>query len=111
MTYKFSGIYLEYDAIFKERYATMIGELYAATTSVLYTKVTSVHYQTLSKKDTTWKINVTKLSVCSLQGLLLLCLNKRDDLADKNEEFYNPTNKNILIKINDIAHQLFAAGI
>ena len=33
-----------------------------------YTKVTSMHYQTLSKKDTTWKIDVTNLSVPSGQG-------------------------------------------
>ena len=37
--------------------------MYTGTTSIPYTKVTSIHYQTLSKKDTTWKIDVNNLSV------------------------------------------------
>ena len=86
-TYKLSDFSLEYDAIFDEPYATSIGEMYTGTTSIPYTKVTSIHYQTLSKKDTTWKIDVNNLSVRSLQGLLLLFLDKRDDFANKNEEF------------------------
>ena len=86
-TYKLSDISLEYDAIPDKPYATSIGEMYTGTTSIPYTKVTSIHYQTLSKKDTTWKIDVNNLSVRSLQGLLLLFLDKRDDFANKNEEF------------------------
>ena len=84
-TYKRSDIYLEYDALFDESYATTIGKLYGGTngTSIPYTKVTSVHYQILSKKDTTWKIDVNNLSVRSLQGLLLQFLDKRDDFANK----------------------------
>ena len=88
-----------------------IGELYAGTTSILYTKVTSIDYQTLSKKDTSWKIDVNNLSVRSLQGLLLLFLDKHGDFADKNEEFYSPSIKKILITINGVPHQLFAAGL
>ena len=65
-TYKLSDISLEYDAIFDEAYATTIGELYAGTMSIQYTKVTPIRYQTLSKKDTTWKIDVSNLSVRSL---------------------------------------------
>ena len=65
-TYKLSDILLEYDAIFDDPYATSIGEIYTGTTSIPYTKVTSIHYQTLSKKDTTWKINVNNFSVRSL---------------------------------------------
>ena len=84
-TYKVSDISLEYYSIFDQQYATTIGEMYTGTTSISYTKVTSIHYQTLSKKDTTWKIDVTNFSVCSLQGLLLLFLDKRDDFANKNE--------------------------
>ena len=53
ITYKLSDISLEYDAIFDEPYATIIGEMYTGTTSIPYTKVTSIHYQKLSKKDTT----------------------------------------------------------
>ena len=65
-TYKLSDISLEYDAIFDKPYATSIGEVYTGTTSIPYTKVTSIHYQTLSKKDTTWKIDVNNLSFRSL---------------------------------------------
>ena len=108
-TYKLSGISLEYDAIFDEPYATTIGQMYTETTSLPYTKVTSIHYQVLSKKDTTWKIDVNNLSVCSLQGLLLLFLDKRDNFANKNEEFYNPSIKKILVTINGMPHELFAA--
>ena len=108
-TYKLSDILLEYDTIFDEAYAASLGEMYTGTTSILYTKVTSIHYQTLSKKDTTWKIDVNNLSVRSMQGLLLLFLDKRDDFANKNEEFYNPSIKKILVTINGMPNQLFVA--
>ena len=85
--------------------------MYTETTSIPYTKVTSIHYQTLSKKDTTWKIDVNNLSVRLLQGLLLLFLDKRDDFANKNEEFYNSSIKKILVTINGMPHQPFAAGL
>ena len=49
-TYKLSDIWLEYDAIFDEPYATSIGEMYTGTTSIPYTKLKSIHYQTLFKK-------------------------------------------------------------
>ena len=93
-TYKLSDISLEYDAIFDEPYATAIGEMYVKT-SIPYTKVTSIHYQTLSKKGTLWKINVNNISVRSLQVLLLLFFDKRDDFANNNEEFYNPSIKKV----------------
>ena len=86
-TYTLSDISLEYDIIFDEPYAIGIGEMYTETTSIPYTKVTSIHYELLKKQDTTWKIDVNNLSVRSLQGLLLLFLDKRDDFANKNEEF------------------------
>ena len=109
-TYKLSDISLECDAIFDEPYATTIVEMYNGTTSIPYTKVGLIHYQTLSKKDTIWKIDMNNLSVCSLQGLLLLFLDKRSDFANKNEEFCNPNIKKILVTINGMPHQLFAAG-
>ena len=105
-TCKISDISLEYDAIFDKSYATAIAELYAGRTSISYIKVTSIHYQTLSKKDTDWKIDVKNLFVRSLRGLLLLSLDKRDDFADKNEEFYNPSIKKILATFNGMSHQL-----
>ena len=110
-TYKLSDIFLEYDAIFDEPYAASLGEMYTGTTSIPYTKVTLIHYQTLSKKDTTCKIDVNNLSVWSFQGLMLLFLDKRDDFVNKNEEFYNPSIKKILVTINGMPHQLFAAGL
>ena len=79
--------------------------------SIPYTKVELIHYHTLSKKDTVWKIGVSNLSVRSLQGLLLLFLDKSDDFANKNEELYNPSNKKILVTINGMPHQHFAAGL
>ena len=54
---------------------------------------------------------MNNLSVRSLQCLLLLFLDKRDDFANKNEEFYNPSIKKILVTINGMHHQLFAAGL
>ena len=93
-TYKLSDILLEYDAIFDEPYATTIGEMYTGTTSILYSKVTSIHYQTLSKKDTTWMIDVNNLSVCSFQGLLLVFLDKRDDFANKMKNFTIQASRN-----------------
>ena len=75
--------------------------MFTRTTSIPNTKVTSIHYQTLSKKDTTG----------SLQGLLILFLEKRDDFANKNEEFYNRSINKILVKINGMPHQFFRAGL
>ena len=70
-----------------------------------------MHYHTLSKRDTIWKIDMNNLSVRSLQGLLLLFLDKRTDFANKNEEFYNLSIKKILVTINGMPHQLFTAGL
>ena len=50
-------------------------------------------------------------SVRSLRASLLLFLDKRHDFANKNEEFYNPSIKKILVTINGTPHQLFAAGL
>ena len=110
-TYKLSNVSLEFDLIFDEPYTTTVGEMYTGTTSIPYTKVTSIHCETLSKKDTTWKIDVNNLSVRSLQGLLLLFIDKRDDFANKNKEFKNPSIKRIWVTINGMPHQLFAAGL
>ena len=87
-------------------YATAIDEMYVKTL-IYYTKVTSIHHQTLSKKDTTWKIDVNNLSVRSLQGLLLLFLDKSDDFANKNEEYYNPNINNISVMIHGIFLELY----
>ena len=54
---------------------------------------------------------MNNLSVRSLQGLLLLLLDKRDDIVNKNEEFYSPSIKKILVTIDGMPHQLFATGL
>ena len=87
-------------------YATAIGEM-DVETLIYYSKVTSIHHQTLSKNGTTWKIDVNNLSVRSLQGLLLLFLDKSDDFANKNEEYYNPNINNISVMINGIFLELY----
>ena len=110
-TYKLSDISLEHDALLDGPYATAIGEMYTEKTSVYYTKVTLIHHQKLSKKDTTWKIDGNNLSVRSLKGLLLLFFDKRDDFADKNEEFYNLSINETSVMINGISLQLYRAGL
>ena len=85
--------------------------MYIGTMSVSYTKVTSIRYESLSKKDTVWKIDVNNLCVKSLQDQLLLFLDKRDDFANKNEKFYNPSIKKVLVTTNRMPHQLFEAGL
>ena len=100
-------IIFDYDAIFNDPYVISIREMYIKEMSIPYTKVTSIHYQALSKKDIVWKIDINNLSVQSLQGLLLLFLDKHDDFAYKNEEFYNPSIKKILMSINGMPHQLY----
>ena len=109
--YKISDIILEYDAIFDNPYATSIREMYIRDMSILYTNVTSIHYQALSKKDIVWKIDLYNLSVWSLRGLLLLFLDKHNDFANENKEFYNPSIKEVLVSINGMPHQLYAGGL
>ena len=109
-TYKISDIALEYDAIFDLEYATMFEDLYRET-SIPYIEVTAVHHQALSKKNENWKIDINNLSVRSLQGLLLLFVDKQNDFANENEKFYNPSIKKILTTINGIPHQLYPGGV
>ena len=78
-------------------------------TSIPYTKVTSIHYETLNKKDSTWKIDVNSIYIRSLQGLLVLFLNKRDNFRKKIEDFCNRSIKKILATIDGMPHQLSAA--
>ena len=47
----------------------------------------------------------------SLQGLLLLFVDKQNDFANGNEKFYNPSIKKILTTINGIPHQLYPSGL
>ena len=109
--YQISDIFLEYDAIFDDLYATSISEMYIGTMSIPYTKVTSIHYESLKNKGTVWKIDVNNLSVRSLLALLKLFLGKRNDCVKKNEEFYNPSINKILVTINGMPYQLYAGGL
>ena len=59
--------------------------------SIPYTHVILIHYQTLSKEDTTWKIDMKNLFAPSLQGLLLLFPDNHDDFENKSKEFYSLT--------------------
>ena len=54
---------------------------------------------------------MNNLSARSLLGLLFLFLDKGDDFANKNEKLCNPGIKKILVAINGMPHQLFAAGL
>ena len=74
--------------------------------SIPYTKIISKHYQTLSKKDTIWKIDINSLDTRSLQGLLLLFLDKRDGLWILRSKL-----KKILVTINGDPHPLFKCGL
>ena len=102
---------MEYDAIFDDPHATSIGEMYIGAMSIPCTKATSIHYESLKKKDTVWIIDENNLFVKSLQGLLLFFHDKRNDFANKNEEFYNPSINKILVTINDMPHQLYVSGL
>ena len=54
---------------------------------------------------------MSNISVRSLRCLQLLFPDKRNDFANKNEEFYNRSINKILATINGMPHQLFAAGL
>ena len=62
--------------------------MYPMEMMIASTKLTLIHYQTLSKRDTIRKID-NNFSALSMQGLLLLLLEKHDEFANKNEEFTN----------------------
>ena len=110
-TYKRLDISLEYDGIFQEHHSIRVLELYTGTTAISYTKLIFIHYETLSKKYTTWKIEVSNLSFYLLQGLLVLLLGKKVEFASGDKEFYNPTSKKVLTTINSMDHQLFAENL
>ena len=54
---------------------------------------------------------MNNLSFRSLRALLLLFLDKHDHFANKNEEFYNPSIKKILVTINGMPHQFYAGAL
>ena len=46
-----------------------------------------------------------------MQGLLLLFFYKRDDYANKNEEFYNSCIKKILVKTDVMPYKLYKGDL
>ena len=46
-----------------------------------------------------------------IAGFTVTILDKRDDFANKNEELYYPSIKKVLITVNCMPHQLFAARL
>ena len=60
---------------------------------------------------------IENMPIKSLEGFYycyyfyLLFLDKCNDFANKNEEFYNPTVKNLLTVVNGMTHQIFVAGM
>ena len=57
-----------------------------------------------------WLLDL-KLQAKSLQGILLLFLEDRDDFDNKVETFYNPTIKKVNVAIDGDPHQLFKGAI
>ena len=108
-TFKLSDISLEYDAIFDEPYATTIGEMYTQTTSTSYTKVTLIHYQTLSKKDATWKIKGNNFLFIYCKAYCDCYLINVMTLPTKMKIFTTQASRKFLTSING-NNQLFAAG-
>ena len=105
--YKISDITLEYDVIIDESYAQMINYF---DTSIPYTRISNVSYISKSKKDSTWVIDINAAAQ-SLQGVLLLFKDTQTNYAYKNEEFYNPSFKKILVSIDGNPHQIYKGGL
>ena len=57
------------------------------------------------------KLDIKSLSVSSLQGLMLLFLDKRDEFAIKNEKFCNSIIKEVLTTTSSMAYQIFATYV
>ena len=108
--YKISDISLEYDVIIDECYAQIISTNYV-NMSVPYTRISNISYLSKSKKDQIWVIDINAAAAQSLQGVLLLFKDTQTDFAYKNEEFYNPTFKKILITIDDNPYQVYKGGV
>ena len=72
--------------MFDKSYATALVKMYAMEMMIPSTKITLIHCQTRSKRETIRKLD-NNFSVLSMQGLLLLFLDKYDEFANKNEEF------------------------
>ena len=108
-TYTISDIALEYDTIIDPVYTEKVSV--AQQNSLYpYTRVTRMSYQIPSKKDYSWLLDI-KLQAKSLQGILLLFLEDRDDFNNKVETFYNPTIKKVNVTINGDPHQFFKGAI
>ena len=112
-TYKLTDICLQFDKIIDMELASSIRQNYEVGYDIPFDKRTRIHYETLSKKDTIWKLKIDSLTAASLRGILVLFV---DDDNDRkafacNSKFYNPSIQRVLITINGSPHELYAGGI
>ena len=104
-SYTISDIALDYDAIFNAQYTEKVSRAQQES-SYAYTRIKRLLYQILAKKDHLWLLDL-KLQTKSLQGILLLFLEDRDDFDNKVETFYNLTIKKVNVTIEGDPNQLF----
>jgi len=112
-TYTISDIALEYDCIVDGAYGDTMYETYRNGTSIPYNKVTCVYYQKLDKTQSIWKLDINGVNSRSLRGVLMVFVDDakaRKAFECKNEQFYNPTIKKVLVTVNGLPHQLYPGG-
>ena len=108
-TYTISNLVLEYDTIIDFEYTEKV-LVAQQNSSYPYTRVTRLGYNILSKIDHTWLLDLT-LQAKSLQGLLMLFIEDRDNFDNKIEMFYNLKIKKVNVTIDGDPHQLFKGAI
>ena len=110
-TYRLSDICLEYVVILDGPYATAMAEMFTEKTLIYYTKVALIHYQTLSKKDTTWNIDVKIFLFFHCRACSYYFLTNVMILPTKNEEFHNPSINKMSVMISGIQLHLHRQGL
>ena len=108
-TYKISDLTLECDIIVDESYAETIASIYR-NIDIPYTLITCNKHLSLSKKDTTWPISIFT-NATNLRGILLLFKEPQTNFSNKNEQFYNPSIKKVMISVAGDTNQLYKGGI
>ena len=110
-TYTISDIALECDIITDNIYAQTISKIYDEF-DLPYTFITHDKHEVFNKKDSTWPIEIITTAQ-NLQGILLLFRNSQvtTNFSYKNEQFYNPTIKTVLISIGGHSNKLYSGGI
>ena len=112
-SYTISDICLEYDVINDKAYGEALYEQHREGTNIPYNRITCVHYDELDKKASVWKLPLCSVNARSCRGVLMLF--KDDDHGKdfdcKNETFYNPTIKKLMISINGLNHEIYPGGM